>query len=120
MEFYKLQCCEDTKYPELYRLLEVIGNFIIDEADIMFFANKIKKSEFTKLNSKVIKIDPTTYKANSNISKEWIQENYRKFRVESPLKEAEEEKQEDLQNLYSVIKAAEEIIDRKEDLVEKK
>lgn len=119
MKFYKLKCTENTKYVELYKTLESIGNFIIDKDVILFYSNTIKKIDFSKLFVSVEGIDASEYKTGNILTDEWLKENYRKFRVEAMLRQGEIEKQKELQNLYNVIKAAEEIIDRKEDLVEK-
>ena len=118
MKFYKLKCSKDTNYKCLYELLESIGSFIIEKDVILFYANRVKRPSFAKLNASFTEIDATTYKTGNVLTDEWIQSNYRKFRVDSLLKEAETEKQDELKSLYKVIKAAEEILERKEDLVE--
>lgn len=121
MKLYKIEYCDDTIYSKLYDLLErSIGNFIIDGDVILFYGDKIKKNNFTKLNVIIKDINPEDYRASNKLSDAWIKENYRKFKVEQLLRNAEEEKQEELSNLYNVIKKAEEIIDRKEDLVDEK
>lgn len=116
MKFYKITCDSNVKYIKLYEELEDIGNFIIDSDSILFYTD-INKIKFKTQGILVENIDPIKYVPKNRIAEEWIIENYRKFRVEELLKEAEVEKQEDLKKLYNIIKTADEIIDRKEDLV---
>jgi len=119
MKFYKLTCGDNVEYTKLYDTLESLGDFIISNDVILFYANRLKKANFSKLDILIEEVDPTKYKTGNKLIDDWVCENYRKFKVENLLKKAEVEKQEELKNLYNVIRAAEDIIDRKEDLVDK-
>ena len=50
MKFYKLTYSDNTIYAEMYRLLESIGNFVVDKNEILFYTNRVKKTEFSKIN----------------------------------------------------------------------
>ena len=119
MKLYKIVCGKDVKYEELYKELEFIGNFIIDRFSILFYTENIESKIFNISDVLIVEVDPLSYKTDNKIAEDWIIENYRSFRVEKLLKDAEMEKQEELKKLYDVIIAADEIIERKEDLLGK-
>lgn len=116
MKFYKLTHGKDIDYRKLYGILETFGGFVIDKNTILFYCKRLNKKIFKDLDVDILQIDASTYDTNNVIVKEWLISNFRKFRVEKLLKEAEVEKQDDIKHLYEIIKSASDIIDRKEDI----
>lgn len=117
MRFYRIECNEDTNCQKMYSSLEKIGDFSVNNGEIVFCTKKnnsnIEKI-FEDCKIELIKIDPMKYQTINKEIKEWLFTKYRIDKVERLLKQSEKEKQEDLKNLYGVIMSAEDIL-RKED-----
>lgn len=120
MNFFKIQCNENTMYKELYKNLEHSGNFILDKTVILLATKKSNKTIsniLEPLNVEISTINPKKYTNMNRDLYEWVISEFRKDRIETKLKLAEKEKQDDLRNLYKVIRDAEIILEQGGDVI---
>lgn len=116
MKFYELKYTDDIDFKKLFTALESIGDFVLNKKTILFYCDKLSKAKFKGLKVEIKPIDPLNYIVGDSLLNEWLIANFRKFRVEDMLKQAELEKQEEISNLYTLIKKATEIIEKGGDI----